>query len=87
MTTPMSKETFARAFLSRYMALSDEAKYDVLTCLFLAPKDAERACRTDQRLEDTTEFVEWAETLAELLFPEKIGELHEGPLPPFGSDD
>ena len=77
----MTKQQFSEIFLSRFILLSDENKFSILDCLFLAPGEIDRERRDpDERIEDAQAFKEWAQNISELLFPEQLGELIEGPL-------
>lgn len=62
----MKKKDFCAVLLSRFIALDEEARYNLISSLVLAESEC-----VD---EESQEFKEWTATLMEVLFPE-IGDL------------
>ena len=73
----VDKEQFAQVLLSRFMSMSFENKYELISFLCLADSEL----RGLENHTDSQEFQEWSDTLKELIFPETIGELKFGNLP------
>lgn len=66
----MTKDEFASSLLRHFCNMSAEDKYYFLQCLMIAGGDIDADSEPD-----STVFADWAKTLAEVMFPELIGEI------------
>lgn len=64
----MTKQKFSEVLLSRFRSLDREGKYFFVSSLMTAGEEYELD-------EGSEEFKEWAATIAEMLFPELMGDI------------
>lgn len=68
----MKRDEFCQILLSRFRELDDASRWNFLSCLAIA----EAECLTPEEGEtEAGTFENWAYTIAEVLFPETIGDL------------